>query len=217
MTYKEFVCSQLNEYRAGQPIYTSDISTRLAAEYGLQPREAAAAVAVAMKRIMGDGALPDLRFYQKGIYYLPAVTPFGEMGIDKECLIADKYLLPNNGYETGFAALYHMGLTSQLPRERCLVTNKAKDCARKDAKLGVVIRPPKTPVNEYNKAYLQFLDILELVDRAPIDAKQPYVLLAKHIEHNGLIYERLLSLADQYYNKGTILQLAHTANAGNVK
>ena len=216
MTYTEFICRQLNDFPTGQPVYTGDIAEKLAAEYGLQHKEAAAATAVAFKRIMDDAILPNLRFFQKGIYYFTAVTPFGEVGIDKERLIADKYLLPNNGYETGFAVLHQMGLTSQLPRERCVASNKATECARMDAKLGVMVRPPKIRVNEKNKAYLQFLDSLDLLDKAPVDAEQPYVLLADYARQAGLEYEMLLSLADQYYNKKTILELAHTASGGGI-
>lgn len=211
MTYAEFICSALTGLPTGQPIYSADIAAKLAAEYGLPPKEAAAATAVALKRIMDDETVPALRFYQKGIYYLTAVTPFGEVGIDKERLIADKYFLPDTGYETGYTVLHRMGLTSQLPKERCIATNRAADCARMDRKLGVLVRPPKTTVNKENKAYLQVLDVLELMDKAPVDAEQPYALLADYIHRAGLKYETLLSLADRYYSKKTILQLAHTA------
>lgn len=211
MTYTAFICNLLNGYQTGQPIYTGDIALKLADEYGMEHKEAAAATAVAFKRIMDDSQVPNLRFYQKGIYYFTAVTPFGETGINKERLIADKYLLPDNGYETGFSVLHQIGLTSQLPRERCFATNKASDCARTDAKLDVIVRPPKTTVNAKNKAYLQFLDVLDLMDKAPIDAEQPYALLANYVRSKELKYEILLSLADKYYSKKTILQLAHTA------
>jgi len=216
MTYTEFICKQLNNFQTGQPIYTKNIAKELAQEYGLRQKEASAAVAVAFKRIMNGGDIPNLRFYQKGIYYITVTTPFGEVGINKERLIADKYLLPDNGYETGFTVLHRIGLTSQLPRERCFATNKAADCTRMDTKLGVLVRPPKTKINEQNKAYLQFLDVLDLMDKAPIDAEQPYILLANYIQRTGLRYEFLLSLADRYYNKKTILQLAHTAGEGSI-
>lgn len=217
MTYMEFVRDGLRDYQTGQPIYTGDVAAKLAAQFRLPPKEASAAVAVAFKRIMDSGAIPLLRFYQKGVYYLTEETPFGEVGIDKERLIADKYLLPDNGYETGAAMLHRLGLTSQLPRERCLATNKAIDCARMDTKLGVLIRPPKTKIDSHNKAYLQLLDVLDLMDKAPVDAPRPYALLANYIQRAGLRYDLLLSLADRYYSKRTIIQLAHTAGEGEAK
>lgn len=213
MTYVEFVCDELRDYPTGQPIYTGNVAAKLAAQFDLPIKKAAAAAAVTFKRIMDSGIIPTLRAYQKGVYYLTETTPFGEVGIDKERLIADKYLLPDNGYETGVAILHRLGLTSQFPRERCIATNKATDCARMDRKLGVLIRPPKTKVDGHNKAYLQLLDVLNLMDKAPIDAAYPYTLLADYIQRAGLRCDLLLSLADRYYNKRTIIQLAHTARS----
>lgn len=216
MTYIEFVCEQLKKYQVGQPIYTKDIITKLANAFDLSFDKATAATGVAFKRIVDKKIVNNLRFYQKGIYYFTALTPFGEVNISKECLIADKYLSQNNGYETGFTVLYQLGLTTQFPRERCFVTNKATDCVRADNKLGIMIRPPKTTINEHNKTYLQFLDALELLDKAPVDAERPYTLLADYIQRTGLEYNTLLALADKYYNKKTILQLAHIASKGEI-
>jgi len=217
MTYTEYVQNYLEQQGQGAPIYTDEIADAVAADYGIDKKKAAAATAVAVKRIMDKGDLPDLRCYQKGIYYRTVVTPFGEMGISREKLIANKYLLPDNGYETGLRLLHHMGLTTQMPTEHLLATNAAKDCVRYDSKLGVSICPPKAPVNAENKAYLQTLDALDLLDKAPVDAQNPYTILADHIRQNGLQYETLLYYADRYYNRKTIIRLAHTASQKEVR
>ena len=118
MTYIEFVQGFVNNQPQGAPIYTNKIADALAGTYGLEKKKAAAAAAVAVKRIMTGGFIPDLRFYQKGIYYRTASTPFGETGINKEQLIANKYLIHDNGYETGLGLLHSLGLTSQMPNIR---------------------------------------------------------------------------------------------------
>ena len=212
MTYTEYVRNYLEQQEQGVPIYTDEIANAVAADYAIDKKKAAAATAVAIKRIMDKGELPDLRFYQKGVYYRTAVTPFGEIGINTEKLIANKYLLPDKGYETGLRLLHHMGLTTQMPTEHLLATNAAKDCVRYDNKLGVSICPPKAPVNAENKTYLQTLDALDLLDKAPIDVQNPYTIIANHIRKNGLQYETLLYYADRFYNRKTIIHLAHTAN-----
>ena len=212
MTYAEYVRNYLKHQEQGAPIYTDEIADAIAADYEIDKKKAAAATAVAIKRIMDKGELPDLRCYQKGVYYRTVVTPFGEIGISREKLIADKYLLPDNGYETGLRLLHHMGLTTQMPTEHLLATNVAKDCVRYDSKLDVSICPPKTPVNAENKAYLQTLDALDLLDKAPVDAQNPYAILADYIQKNRLQYETLLYYADRFYNRKTIIQLAHTAS-----
>lgn len=213
-TYTDFVCEQFGCVPTGIPIYTRQIAKKMADAYSLEEKEAAAAAAVAVKRVIDGGMMPELRCFQKGIYYRTAQTPFGETGINKERLIADKYLLPDIGYETGLTVLNRLGLTSQMPRERVLATNAAKDCMRKDKKLGVVIRPPKAPVTAKNKDYLQILDTLDLLEKAPVDEEHPYEIIAEYIRKKGLQYQILLAFADRYYNHNTVMCLAHTANMG---
>ena len=217
MTYTEYVRNYLERQDQGTPIYTDEIAVAMAADYEMEKKKAAAATAVAVKRILERGDLPDLRCYQKGIYYRTAVTPFGELGISREKLIADKYLLPDKGYETGLSLLHHMGLTTQMPTEHLLATNAAKGCLRYDSRLGVSICPPKVPINAENKAYLQTLDAIDLLDKAPVDAQNPYMILADHIRQNGLKFEDLLYYADRYYNRKTIIHLAHTASQKEIE
>ena len=47
--------------------------------------------------------------------------------------------------------------------------------------------------------------------KAPVDAERPYLLLADHIQKAELDYGKLLALAEKYYNKNTVLNLAHIA------
>lgn len=217
MTYIEYVCNVINNTDNRVPIYTKQIAETAAIHYSITVKEAASAISVALKRIMDNRIIPELRFYQKGVYFKTVVTPFGEAGIKKDKIIADKYILPNIGYETGLSVMHKIGLTTQMPNKRVIVTNVAKDCIRTDKKLDIMIKPPKTKVNAENKYYLQTLDILEMMDKAPIDEYAPYIIMANHIEEKNLRYDKLLALADIYYNQKTILHLAHIASAGGVR
>lgn len=214
MTYIDFITNQLKNINIGTPIYTADLAALLADAFDLEINKANAATGVAMKRIIDRNCCPMLRFYQKGIYYMTAITPFGEVGIDKEKLIQHKYLAYDTGYETGYTALYHLGLTTQLPSERVIATNRAKECLRNDKALGVYIRPPKTEITQENKHYLQMLDVLELIGKAPIDADEPYDILYHYVAKKKLRYDKLLAIADRYYPKNTVIEIAHIANAG---
>ena len=89
---------------------------------------------------------------------------------------------------------------------------KAKDCQREDKGCGVKTTPPKTEINRENKRYLQLLDAFEDINKAPVDVENPYNILANHIRKNNLKYETLLYFADRYYNRKTILRIAHTAS-----
>ena len=212
MTYTEFIHNYIEQQEQGTPIYISEVANTVAEKYGIDRKKAAAATSVAVKRIIDSDVLADLRCYQKGIYYRTVATPFGELEINKETLIANRYINPERGYVAGLRLLYHLGLTTQIPTEYMIATNVAKECVRYDNRLGVVIRPPKTMINAENRAYLQTLDALDILDKAPVDAESPYALLGNHIRQNGLQYEKLLYYADKYYNQKTIIRLAHTAS-----
>ena len=216
MTYVAFISDFLLEIDAGIPIYTKQIAYEMTKKFNLTQKDASAAVSVALKRIMDSNKLPELRLYQKGIYYKTKITPFGEIGINKEQLIADKYILPHIGYETGLNLMNQLGLTTQISNERIIATNMAKDCVRTDKKLGVTIKPPKTLINSQNRKYLQLLDALDLIDKTPIDEEKPFDIIARYIKNENMQYGKLLAYADSYYNQKTILHLAHTASAGGV-
>ena len=206
-TYISFIQDLILEKEIRKPIYISDLINCVTKEYDLTLEKATAAVSVALKRIMDANAIPELRFYKKGIYYRSVSTPFGDVGIDKEQLIQDKYLYDDNGYEGGLNLLNKLGLTTQMPNKRVLVTNKADNHFDADKELDVVVHSPKTVINKENKRYLMVLDILEQINEAPIDIEDPYRLIRDYINQLGLDYSKLFVLANNYYDKDTVTQL----------
>lgn len=212
MTYCDYVVDYINKCQISTPIYVADIGIMIGNYFNLPAEKASAAVAVAMKRILTRKQVPDLRFYQKGIYYRAITTPFGDTGIDKESLIFRKYLENDQGYETGARLLYIIGLTTQLPNTRLIATNAVKECVRRDEKLNISVCPPKVTITRENKDYLQLLDVLEMLDRTPIDVVDPYRILANYIEQKNQRYDLLLAMANKYYPQRTILQLAKIAS-----
>lgn len=211
MTYTEFVKNYIEKQDYGEPIFTEDVADSLASAFGLEPKKASAAAAVAVKRLMDDHKLAGLRRYQKGIYFRTRATAFGEIMIRKGRIVDRKYILPDKGYETGAGLFYRMGLTTHIPSRRTLATNVARSGMRYDKALDVSICPAKTTVTAENKGYLRVLDVLYQMDSIPYDAEKPYGIVAEYIEKNGLRYDMLLSYADRYYNQKTVLRLAHVA------
>ena len=205
--YISFIQDLILEKEIRKPIYISYLINCVTKEYDLTLEKATAAVSVALKRIMDANAIPELRFYKKGIYYCSVSTPFGDVGIDKEQLIKDKYLYDDNGYEGGLNLLNKLGLTTQMSNKRVLVTNKADNHFDADKELDVVVHSPKTVINKENKRYLMVLDILEQINDAPIDIEDPYRLIRDYINQLGLDYSKLFVLANNYYDKDTVTQL----------
>ena len=86
-TYISFIQDLILEKEIRKPIYISDLINCVSKEYDLTIEKATATASNALKSIMDTNAIPELRFYQKGIYYRSVSTPFGDVGIDKEQLI----------------------------------------------------------------------------------------------------------------------------------
>ena len=216
MTQIEFLTDTIKASQYGDPIYTKTLSAKMVAKFGLDQKKADTATAVSMKRIIERNLIPGLKCYQKGIYYLAKTTPFGDTPIDSNLLVFNKYIADDNGYESGLGELHLLGLVTQMPNQRLIVSNAAYDCARTDNKFDVVIKPPKTAVNKDNKAYLQILDAIELIDKAPVDADNPYKRIFKYIEKCKMDFVKLLSLANNFYNKDVVLKLGKIASTGEI-
>lgn len=214
MNYIQCICDYINKKDPQIPIYTKELANELANHFSLNEKEASAAAAVCMKRLRDSDLIPNLRYYQKGIYYLTRPTVFGELRIDKNRLIEDRYMAYKTGYDTGYWLLHHMGLTSQMPAVRTVATNRAGKRAREDKDLGIIICPPKTKITAANLEYLRTLDILNILEDAPVDAIEPYRIISDHILRHSLHYHILLAMADKYYGKRAVLELAHTAAKG---
>lgn len=209
-SYRDFVLQKIKEKDLQEPIYASEISHALALAYDIEESKAKAATAVAFKRIIDNDTDYALRKYKKGIYYRTETTPFGEYGIDKKKLIQQRYLDGDIGYETGYKTLHRLGLTTQIQNETEIATNKAKE-KRFDKELGIVVRPPRAVITKDNLLYLKILDVMILMNKAPIDAEDPYKVIANYIMNNGLNFILLLGIASKFYDQDVLDKIAKTA------
>ena len=201
-----YVCEYIKDHAIGYPIYKNRLSEKLQKEFGINKKDSVMIASVALDEIMDAEMVPNLRLYRKGIYYRTATTPLGELGINKEQLMADRYLLPDIGYETGFTLLHRMGLTTQMPVKRSIVSN-AVTVYCLDRELNVEVYPPRERITDANKLYFQLLDVLALIKQAPIDAENPYNVIANYIQKCELQYGELRIFAELYYGKEVLSEL----------
>ena len=61
LPYTQYVQNRVAAFGVGTPILVRDLGTDIAAEYGMDEKKANAAAAVAVKRIMEAGTIPELR------------------------------------------------------------------------------------------------------------------------------------------------------------
>jgi len=213
MTYQQFLEKIIIQYEFGDAIFLDKILPLFMEEFNLAKNKARLALAVAFKRILDKKTVPELRRYEKGIYYRTCNSIFGgEIGIRKNKVIIGKYIDAGNGYETGAGIFHRLGLTTLMPNMRYVATNKV-DRTKYDQKLGITLCAPKTQVTEDNVNYLRILDILHDLNNFPYDVENPFKVIKEHISAYKLSYETLLAYASEFYNKETVLNLGLVARS----
>lgn len=65
-----------------------------------------------------------------------------------------------------------------------------------------------------NKYYFMLLDVLDILDTAPVDVTNPYTVIAECMNRLQLDYHKLSVFAETYYNPVTIIQLERVLEAG---
>lgn len=120
-----------------------------------------------LKKLTDEGMI---KRFDKGIYYLPRKSIFQSGSLPSiEKVLEYKYLRDKNqlcGYVSGQLFFNQIGLSTQVPMQYEIVSNKAITDYRETvlAQSRIIIRSPKVPVTEQNYTILQFLDLMKDVD-----------------------------------------------------
>ena len=148
----------IEKYKENEPFFLSDIQIEEMTGNNVRQQ---------LKKLTDVGKI---KRFDKGIYYLPKKSIF-KSGTQPtlEKVLEYKYLQNNNkrcGYITGLLFFNQLGLTTQVPMQYEIVSNRATNNYRETtlAKSRVIIRRPKIRVTENNYMALQFLDMLKDID-----------------------------------------------------
>lgn len=120
-----------------------------------------------IKRLTDEGKI---KRYDTGIYFIPKKSVFKSGSqISRDKVLKQKYLLNKGkrcGYVSGIMFANQLGLTTQVPANCELVTNKASNDVRKVklASAVITLRKPRIQVTEENYRILQLLDLFKDID-----------------------------------------------------
>lgn len=147
-----------SNYPPNTPILLSDLKIEGMSDVNLRQQ---------IKKLTDAG---QLKRFDSGVYFIPGKSIF-RSGARLSCdlVIEKKYLLENGepcGYISGLLFANQMRLTSQVPMQYEVVTNKATTERRETtlSKIKVILRRPKVPVTKDNLDALQFLDLIRDID-----------------------------------------------------
>ena len=162
------------------------------------------AVNVAMARLEKDGYVIRLA---KGVYCKKVKTAFGFYMPNKDDLFCRQLLQDKDkiiGYETGLSALNRFGLVSQMPKKICIASNLHQK--RVPEGIQVEVRKPPIAVNSDNYRYLQILDTIRDLDRAPVDAAHPVDILKNAVKALTLDTDKLILFARKHYSNKILIR-----------
>lgn len=205
MNILECIDEYVKGVQPGRPIFTEDIYGYVAQRFPGVQRDVVNTNIARYARINENFVR-----YQKGIYYLATNTPFGKSGIRYSELLKRKYLVDGDriiGYETGPSYMNKMGLTTQMPADIFLATDRTKGADER----GIVIVKPVMRINNDNYRYLQFLDMLDNRMKVKIEADNYRDILREYIDVHNLDFERLMYYARYYKNNRIYSGIAELA------
>jgi hypothetical protein len=203
--YGEYIANTVKNMPYEAAIQTEDIAERLVETFALPYDHAKTLTNVKMKRMADKGEIERL---QKGVYCQVKQTIFGKVApsIDQvmKKMLTEQYG-EKIGYESGAFLLNRIGLTTLVPRDMEITTN------RYGAKLpeGCRIKMKKsvTAVTDNNWKYLQFIDLISELPQAHIDVEKPELLLARYAKTQELNVLTLVFTARTHYPVKMLLPL----------
>ena len=142
-----------------------------------------------------------IKRFSIGVFYKPKQTVFGELQPDEEKIITP-YLFKNGkriAYITGLSLYNKMGLTTQIPKEISIASNKKRIYISKGNIKANAVRS-YVEVTDENYKFLEFLDALKDFNKIPdLDKKSAIaILINKILELNNKQRKELLKIALEY-------------------
>ncbi|MCL2655015.1 MAG: DUF6088 family protein [Coriobacteriia bacterium] len=194
--YIDYVTAAVGNTPYGVPIRTVMLADNFAEAFKMDANKARRIINVYLKRLADRGVIARIAH---GIYAQMKTTVFGALVPGAEKIIADTFL--NNGdevigYETGPALINRLGLSTLVPRERQIATNRYR--AVVPAGTGITLKRPLAPVTTDNAPYLQMVEALKNMQNYPIDAENADELVRAAIKKQGLDRIQLVRYANAY-------------------
>lgn len=182
-----------NEYLCNQPIFINELVFE-----GINYNN----LLQIFKRLTDEGILER---YDTGIYYFPKkFALIGKSYLDIEVVIINKFISRSNhlyGYYSGLAFANQIGITTQVPVVKNIVTNKESSRGRtifiKERE--VRVKAPRTKITNENCFILQALDIINECERyTEYDDIKTYEIIAGYIKQKNIAKQKVIEYLTLY-------------------
>ena len=174
--------SILQKYGTNEPIFSSEIAFQNYSRPWIYKQ---------LNQLCDEGKLVR---YEKGIYYIPTQTPFGQSLLNPRKVIERKYISRGGdtvGYYSGVTFQNQLRLTTQMPNVIEIYTNNETTRVR-DVYVGkqkVLLRKARTRITTENAGVLSFLELMNDLKPDTLDDEKKAIL-------TGLIADRNMTRKD---------------------
>lgn len=140
--------------------------------------------------------------YERGIYYIPEKTIFGNSSLNPQKLIEKKYLTNNSGYYSGLSFANKIGITTQMPNVIEIYTNNEKSRVREINinNLKVLLRKSRVNITKDNINVLSFLELMNSFSIDYFD-KNRKELIINFIKEKNINREQITKYSPYYPDK----------------
>ncbi|MCD7809550.1 MAG: hypothetical protein LUH02_09420 [Erysipelotrichaceae bacterium] len=145
-----------------------------------------------------------IKRYERGIYYIPTQSIFGESALDFEDVMEKKYISNNNEVFGYFSGLYFenvIGLTTQMPNVLTITSNKTASKKRIIELHGrkLILYKSRLDINNENVKALQFFELFENIPLYTVN-KYKYEILIPYIHKTHLTREMVIEYLPYFSN-----------------
>ena len=206
--YSEYIANLIEKIPVGIPIFTENIASELSDELNLGYSNSKNLTNLNLKRLADSKQIERL---QHGVYYKTKETVFGKVKPPMERVLTEIVTKQGReiiGYVTGEAFRHEIGLITLMPKRKEIATNKYRTKTPKAN--NIILKKSNTKITSKNFQYLQFLDVIDQLDKCYIDADNPINLLSQMAEKRNLDKLMLITLAKNNYSQKTLLRLLDT-------
>ena len=190
MTFFEYLTKS---FGVNEPIFSSDIKFEDYSKPWIDKQ---------LAELCETGSL--IRF-ERGIYYIPVKTPFGNSILNPNKVIERKYIMYQgkaSGFYSGMTALNRLGLSTQMPNTIEICTNNETTKLR-NIKVGsrnVTLRRSRVKITNENLNVVSFLELMNTIPAGYFD-KNRKAVIEKWVRDNNIAKDMLLKYAPEFPDK----------------
>ena len=180
----------LNEYGYGNPFSFEEIKFN---NYSLPW------IKKELNKLVGDNRIVR---YERGIYYIPEKTIFGNSSLNPQKIIEKKYLSNGSGYYSGLSFANKIGVTTQMPNVIEIYTNNEKSRVREITvnNIKIILRKSRVEITKDNVYVLSFLELMNSFSIEYFNDERRELII-DYIKEKGIDRKQITKYSPYYPDK----------------